>query len=248
MRYKILDIIRGITLIEMIIYHGLWDLVYVFDADFLWFRETGAYIWQQSICCTFILLSGFCWSLGKNKLKRGATVFLCGGIITAVTVLMMPAERIVFGVLTLIGSSMLIMIPLEKILKKIKGEIGGIISLLLFLLFRNINRGYLGFEQLNLLELPKEWYRNYITAFLGLPSRDFYSTDYFSLLPWFFLFLTGYFLYRWLHQKEKLEVLGNWKMNIPVIEWLGKNSLLIYMLHQPIVYGILYLCNLYVSI
>ena len=245
MRYKILDIIRGITLIEMIIYHGLWDLVYVFGWDFSWFKQSGAYLWQQSICWTFILLSGFCWSLGKNKMKRGATVFLCSAIITAITVLLMPAEQIVFGVLTLLGSSMLIMIPLEKILKKVKGEIGTTISLLLFFVFRNINRGYLGFEQLKPLELPKEWYRNNITAFLGLPGRDFYSTDYFSLFPWFFLFLAGYFLYQWMQQKEKIRVLNKMKINVPVVEWMGKHSLVVYMLHQPIVYGILYLCNLH---
>lgn len=244
MRYKILDIIRGITLIEMIAYHGIWDLVYVFGWDFSWFKQSGAYLWQQSICWTFILLSGFCWSMGKKKIKRGATVFLCGCAITVVTVLVMPGERIVFGVLTLLGTAMLLMIPLDKILKKVKGEQGMIISLLLFVVFRNVNQGYLGFEEWSFFKLPKVWYQNYITAFWGFPGDNFFSTDYFSLFPWIFLFLTGYFLYQWMQQKEKLKILNNIKINIPVVEWMGRNSLIVYMLHQPMVYGILYLGNM----
>ena len=50
----------------MIAYHACWDLVYLFHADWDWYRGTGAYIWQQSICWTFILLSGFCFSLGRR--------------------------------------------------------------------------------------------------------------------------------------------------------------------------------------
>lgn len=239
-RYKILDIIRGLTLIEMIIYHGIWDLVYVFGCDFLWFGQTGAYIWQQSICWTFIFLAGFCWNMGKNKIKHGSIVFIGGMIITGVTILFMPEEKIVFGVLTLLGSCMLLMVPLDKIFKKIKGEQGVIISFLLFVVFRNVNKGELGFEQLNFFKLPKEWYKNYITAYFGFPGDGFSSTDYFSIFPWMFLFLTGYFLYQWMQQKTKLQLLHKIKLKLPFVEWMGKNSLLIYMVHQPLVYGILF--------
>lgn len=239
-RYKILDIIRGLTLIEMIIYHGIWDLVYVFGCDILWFEQTGAYIWQQSICWTFIFLAGFCWNMGKNKIKHGSIVFIGGMIITGVTILFMPEEKIVFGVLTLLGSCMLLMVPLNKIFKKIKGEQGVIISFLLFVVFRNVNKGELGFEQLNFFKLPKEWYKNYITAYFGFPGDGFSSTDYFSIFPWMFLFLTGYFLYQWMQQKTKLQLLHKIKLKLPFVEWMGKNSLLIYMVHQPLVYGILF--------
>ena len=63
-RCRALDWIRGITLVSMILYHGAWDLVYLFGANWDWYRSKGAYVWQQSICWTFILLSGFCWALG----------------------------------------------------------------------------------------------------------------------------------------------------------------------------------------
>ena len=70
-RIASLDALRGLTLVSMIAYHACWDLVYLFHADWDWYRGTGAYIWQQSICWTFILLSGFCFSLGRRPL-RGA--------------------------------------------------------------------------------------------------------------------------------------------------------------------------------
>ena len=67
------------------------------------------------------MLSGFCWSLGKKKWKRGIIVFVAGMIISLVTIIAMPENRVLFGVLTLLGSSMLFMIPLEKILKSVSG-------------------------------------------------------------------------------------------------------------------------------
>ena len=91
-RYALLDELRGLDLISMMLYHACWDLVYLFHADWDWYRGTGAYIWQQSICWTFILLSGFCFSLGRRPLRRGLTVFGCGWVVTLVTVLFMPEE------------------------------------------------------------------------------------------------------------------------------------------------------------
>jgi len=237
-RLHLLDGIRGIVLISMIAYHFSWNMVYLYGARWAWYRSNAAYIWQQSICWTFILLSGFCWSMGRNHLKRGLIVFGGGVLVTAVTLLVMPQNRVVFGVLTLIGSAMLLLIPLEKFLRKIPTEIGFCTSFILFLLFRNINRGYLGFERINLIALPNSWYRNLFTTYLGMPSADFYSTDYFSLLPWFFLFVTGYYLYRIC---EKYSVL-QWKTlqkKLPFVDFLGKNSLLVYLLHQPVLYGVL---------
>ena len=56
-----LDTIRGLALVNMILYHLSWDQVYMFGADWDWYRSDGAYVWQQGICWTFILLSGYCF-------------------------------------------------------------------------------------------------------------------------------------------------------------------------------------------
>ena len=69
-----LDTIRGITLLSMMLYHTCWDLVFLFGKKIPGYSGLGGYVWQQSICWTFILLAGFCWSLGSHHLKRGLIV------------------------------------------------------------------------------------------------------------------------------------------------------------------------------
>ena len=130
-----LDTIRGITLLSMMLYHTCWDLVFLFGKKIPGYSSFGGYVWQQSICWTFILLAGFCWSLGSHHLKRGLIVSGSGILITFVTLLVMPESRVIFGVLTLIGSCMLLLIPMEKLLLKLRAEIGLAGSFLLFLLF-----------------------------------------------------------------------------------------------------------------
>ncbi len=237
LRYGFLDSFRGLVLISMIFYHACWDLVYIFNTNWSWYQGTGAYLWQQSICWSFILLSGFCWSLGSKPLKRGLLVFGAGMVVTIVTIVFMPEDRVVFGVLTLIGACMLLMILLERILKKIPAGWGCLASTLLFICTRNINRGYLGFETWNFVKLPEFLYRGRLMTFLGFMEQGFYSTDYFSLFPWIFLFITGYFGYRILKGKQGFMdkyFTGGCK----ALSFLGRHSLLIYMLHQPVIYGV----------
>ena len=236
-RLHFLDALRGFTLINMIAFHGLWNLVYLFGIRLNWYTGTPGYLWQQWICWTFITLSGFCWSFSRNHLKRGLTVFIGGLIVTAVTCIAMPESRIVFGVLTCIGSCMLLMIPVEKLAKKLPAAAGLAVSFGLFVLLRNVSAGSLGFEGWVICSLPASLYRNLLTAYLGFPPRSFFSTDYFPLLPWFFLFVTGYFLFRLLDARslnEKLFARGN----VPVLNWLGRHSLIVYLLHQPVLYGL----------
>lgn len=66
-------------------------------------------------------------------------------------------------------------------------------------------------------------------------SRYIHSTDYFSLIPWFFLFLTGYFLFRL--TGRYLKAAPDFGRCKPLCA-LGRRSLLVYMLHQPVLYGV----------
>ena len=236
-RLQLPDTIRGIVLVSMIIYHASWNLVYIYNVKWEWYHSRGAYLWQQSICWTFILLSGFCFSLGRRHLKNGLVVFGSGALVTAATLLFMPQNRVVFGVLTCIGSCILILTVTEKLWKKVRAEGGIIVSFLLFLLTKNINSGYLGIADIKVVEIPTEWFSNYLTAYLGFPPRGFYSTDYFSLFPWLFLFMTGFYLYQIFMKREILKKKFMEK-GIPVFSFLGKHSLLIYLLHQPVIYGV----------
>jgi uncharacterized membrane protein len=235
-RYHLLDTFRGVLMVNMVAYHGMWDLVYLFGVKAGWYAGTPKYLWQQFICWSFILLSGFCWSMSRNHLRRGLLVFGGGGVITLVTCLLMPENRIVFGVLTCIGSCMLLMIPLEKLLRRVNAGGGAAASFVLFLLLRNVPSGTLGFERLVIAPLPEGLYRNLLTAWLGFPYPGFYSTDYFSVIPWLFLFVTGYFLFRLLEAKA-LNARLFFRGNVPVLNWIGRHSLLVYMAHQPVLYG-----------
>ena len=249
-RYHLLDFIRGITLISMLAYHLLWDLVYIFRVDMPWYKSNVGYVWQQSICYTFILLSGFCATFGRNRLKRGLIVTGGSAVITLVTLIFMPSAKIIYGVLTLIGICMLISIPFDKIGKKINPYVGLSVCLLLFFITRNVytvdypNYGELGFEGLHIVDLPAEWYANYFTALFGFPPRGFFSTDYFPLIPWAFLFFSGYFIHA-VFEKHRLMRLLTPNL-CPPLQFIGKHTLPIYMAHQPVVYGILYLLFLFV--
>ncbi len=242
-RYNFLDNVRGLTLISMILYHALWDLVYMFGVNIRWYHSDGAYIWQQSICWTFILLSGFCWHLGRRKLRRALLVLATSATISLVTVLWMPDNLILFGVLSAIGTGMLLMIPLDKVFRKSNPYIGLIICFVLFMLTKKINSGMLGFGDWSLCSLPEGWYANLFTAYLGFPPEDFWSCDYFSVIPWIFLYQTGYFLYIIVEKKQLLKYLHMPK--IPLLAWLGRNSLFVYVVHQPVVYAVLWMVMKY---
>jgi len=236
-RLHFLDAFRGFLMINMISYHGMWDLVNLFGIPAGWYAGTPKYLWQQFICWSFILLSGFCWSFSRNHLRRGLLVFGGGVVISLTTCILMPENRIIFGVLTCIGSCMLLLIPLEKWLKKLPAAAGLALSFGLFVLLRNIPSGSLGFERLAICPLPDVLYRNLLTAYLGFPPRAFFSTDYFPLFPWFFLFVTGYFLFRFLEERKLNETLFG-RGRVPVLNWVGRHSLIVYLLHQPVLYGL----------
>lgn len=173
-RYALLDELRGLDLVSMMLYHGCWDLVNLFGIQADWYYGLPGHLWQQSICWVFILLSGFCVQLGHHTLRRGAQVFGAGALVTAVTLLFMPEDRVIFGVLTLLGSAMLLTGLLEKPLRHIPPAAGFAISAVLFALTRNVSAGYLGFGSLRLW-LPQTLYANCVTA-------------YFGFYPWWFLF------------------------------------------------------------
>ncbi len=217
----------------MVIYHFVWDLHCI--AGIRWGSFSSAYnfLWQQSICWTFILISGFCYFLSNHPL-RNAIFTLSGGIaVTLVTVNAAPRSAIYFGVLIFLGSAMILLLPIRKPLYKIPPVAGIVGSFLLFILCYNITEKSLAF---GLLELPHSLYKNMFTAFWGFPHRGFFSADYFSFLPWIFLFLSGFFLCS-LIKKLKTEPKFLY-FKIPVFEWIGRRALIIYLAHQPILYGI----------
>lgn len=117
-RYALLDELRGLDLVSMMLYHACWDLVFLFDVNMRWYAGTPGRLWQQTICWVFILLSGFCAPFGRYMLRRGTVVFGAGAVVTLATLVFMPEGRVIFGVLTFLGTAMLLTGVLEPLLKK----------------------------------------------------------------------------------------------------------------------------------
>lgn len=143
LRSGTLDSLRGLTLFSMIAYHLCWDLVYLRGLPWAWYNGFWAYIWQQSICCTFILLSGYCCQASRHPIRRGAISFFGGAAVSLATALVTPEEPIRFGVLTFLGTAALLTVPLRPLLARIPPRLGLVLSFSLFLLARDVNHGYL---------------------------------------------------------------------------------------------------------
>ena len=234
-RYALLDELRGLDLISMMLYHACWDLMFLFGIWMDWYAGMPGRLWQQTICWVFILLSGFCAPFGRHMLRRGVTVFAAGALVTAVTLVFMPGDRVIFGVLTFLGTAMLLTGVLEPLLKKVMPAVGLAVSAVLFAVCYPVGLGWVGLGGWKLM-LPQSLYANYFTVFFGFYPDWFYSADYFGLLPWLFLFWAGYYLHKSVGRR-RMEPLR--RPVCPPLGWMGRHSLLLYLLHQPVIYGVL---------
>lgn len=238
-RIRLFDALRGLALANMIVYHGVYDWVSVFGRSAAWFTQTNyARGWQQAICWTFLLVAGAVFSYGRNPLRRGALIFGCGMLLTAVTLLAMPSEQILFGVLHLIGAAILITALLRRILERLWALPAAMGSFTLFLLLRGVPGGSIGIGRFS-AALPRALYRSPLLFPLGFPGPGFYSADYFPIVPWLFLFWTGMFLWRFLRPRTEKMLRG--KQICRPLEWLGRHSLIIYLLHQPALLAVVFL-------
>ena len=238
MRYPLLDTLRGFSILSMVLYHFCWDLVNLKGRILPWYSSTPGYLWQQSICWAFIFISGFSLALSlrhKNRtaaLKKAVLLLLLGSLITAVTLLVMPQDPIWFGVLFLLGAAALVL-PLLGVRTSLPPAAACFFSFLFFFCTRNLPTGFLGFEHLLGPRLPSSLYTHGLPgAFLGFRGDAFHSADYFPLFPWVFLFAAGYFACRALLKEDALPhaFLGGSR----VLSFPGRHSLLIYLLHQPL--------------
>ncbi len=106
-RCHFINVLRGAALINMFIYHAVWNMHNLFGQNISWLHATPAYLWQQSGAALFIFLSGFCWALSHKHIKRSLTILGCAFLIFAVTYFFDSNNLITFGILSFIGSAML---------------------------------------------------------------------------------------------------------------------------------------------
>ena len=237
-RLWLLDALRGAALVNMLAYHALYDGVYVFGHTGGWYdiSAPGCHIWQQYICWSFLLLSGYSATLARRPLKNGLVVAGCAAVLTVATAVYMPSQAIWFGVLHLNAAAMLLTCLLRPLLQACPAGPGLAVCAALFALTNQLPYGYLGFEGLRLVRMPASLYRANL-FWLGLPDlTKFSSADYFPLLPWLFLFWCGWFLARLWRPRT-----GRAPAALRPLAFAGRHTLAVYMAHQPVLYGALWL-------
>jgi len=118
------DALRGLALLNMLAYHALYDWVYVFGHTGGWYNISapGCHLWQQYICWSFILLSGFSLPLARRPVRNGLLVAACAALLTAATVLFLPSESIWFGVLHLNATAALLTCLVRPLLQRIPAK------------------------------------------------------------------------------------------------------------------------------
>lgn len=236
-RIHTLDELRGLALIAMIVYHTLYDLATMYGMPIGIGTDPGLVAFQRCICCTFIVVSGISARLSRNTGRRGCIVFGAAIVLTLVTAIFLPDFQILFGILHCLGLSMILFAFLRKPLSHGSPWVWFGVFLLLFILTFELPQGYVGVPGFIRVVLPQRLYRSEYLFFLGLPHPSFWSSDYFPLFPWFFLFLAGTSLGRFAEQGRFPAF--TYKLRVPALAFAGRWSLAIYMLHQPVIYGVL---------
>ncbi len=233
-RYTELDIIRSLAVIGMVVYHGAYDLQMFqgLDIDV----TTGLWkVFERVVAITFLLLVGISFAISWNRttpekrrikfIKRGLIVLGCSMLVSLGTYIADPGTYVRFGVLHLIGTSILLL-PLFATLRE-----------------KNLMIAFplmIAHAWVPLLRVPSEWLLP-----LGLMPANFETVDYFPLIPWFGVVLMGLvigqlFYVDHLHWRAKLPHLKPITHNLtPIITFPGRYALLIYLLHQPVFIGIM---------
>lgn len=223
-RFWEIDLLRGLAVIIMIVFHFLFDLI--FFANYSIDLYSGFWYWIGRLAAVSMLfLVGVSLTISFNRKKqsfgffflRGIKIFALGLFITLITFLFLPQGTIWFGVLHSIGFSIILGYFFIK-RKKLALIIGSILILIgIFLSQFSFNFAWL--------------------LWLGLFPKNFYTFDYFPLLPWFGIVLLGIFagnkFYAQGNRSFELKESGN-NLFAKIVSFLGRNSLTIYLIHQPI--------------
>lgn len=213
-----LDALRGISILGMVGIHLLYDLAAPLPLPLKLLQEWGG--------CIFLLLSGICITLGHRPIRRGLLVLGCGAVCTLVTwgmyALGFASNQLIiwFGVLHCLGVCMLLWSVFRRLSPLPMGALAGIFIVLGFCLESVL--------------LPTPW-----LIPLGIRFSGFVSADYFPLLPNLGFFLLGAVAGRKLYWKKQSLFSGVRPLRF--LCFCGRHSLTIYLLHQPILCGILWL-------
>lgn len=242
-RFWEIDTLRGVAIVMMITYHLIFDLYY-FGILPIQINTLLLWIFARSTAFLFLLVVGISLTLSYHRallqrtsrlgdenrpilwkyLKRGFKIFVLGLLITLVTWVFIPGNFIVFGVLHFIGLAIILEYPfLDK--KYVNLALAAIFMILGI--------------YLDQLVFSEPW-----LLWLGLKPAIFHTVDYFPLLPWLGVVSLGLFvgntLYFNYQRQFRIPDISDHHL-IKLTSFLGRHSLLIYLIHQPILIITLYL-------
>ena len=233
-RIHFMDEVRGFAVLCMIFYHAFYSLAFVFGLDWglkllLFFMPA-----EPFFAGLFIFISGISSDLSHSNLKRGAKLLAVALLVTLVTVVFLPQERILFGILHFLSCAMLLFGCIQKPIRRVPLAVGLAVCVVLYLATFQVGEGVACFA----IKLPGALYQTDCLAPLGFHSSSFYSADYFPILPWIFVFLAGTFVGR-LAAEERFPK-WMYTRRIPFLSWLGRHALIVYIVHQPVIFALAY--------
>ncbi len=238
-RIYLMDELRGFAVFCMVFYHGFYTLAYLYNLKAGMVLLNFFMPAEPYYAGLFMLISGISSDLSHSNLKRGIKLLGIALAITLVTYFVVPQDIIVFGILHFLSVCMILYGLLKPISDRFRFSWAAIAACtVLYLCTMGISRGYLGFSPQLGVQLPSSLYQTNWLAPLGIYNSVFRSSDYFALFPWIFVFAAGTFL-------GKLAALGRfpaftYQSRVPFFSWLGRNALILYIVHQPVIYGVCY--------
>ncbi|MBT6291633.1 MAG: DUF1624 domain-containing protein [Rhodospirillaceae bacterium] len=233
-RYALLDVARGGALLLMFVYHFSWDLTFFRMADFQIFSDW-KWIWFAKFIASIILfVMGVAQVMARRRnpagldptviLRRLAIIAVAAGLVSAATFIVDARSYIFFGILHHIAAASVILLAIHRLP-----------SVVLVVLAAGVALApeYLRFDFFN---------ADYF-LWLGLYTDAPGSVDYVPLLPWLALPLAGVLAGRIMFRGDAVPAMLAWAPNDPVskaVHYLGRHSLIVYLIHQPILFGGLY--------
>lgn len=228
-RFLLIDELRGIGLIYVVIFHIIYDLTYIFPIGIKFMELPWMNILREIMVGMLILISGISCNFSRSNFKRSIITLGFAVLISIVTYIMGEQYFISFGILHFLGVSMLIYALFQKIVVKIPIKVGLLCFGLLFMLFK-VNAS---------IFYPSDAKHTFWNFMIGRYPDSFLSSDYYPLLPWIFIFFAGTYLGKWIIEDKNNEKLT--KNHSKTLCLIGQHTMIIYLLHQPIIYGMMYI-------
>lgn len=238
-RIHFMDEVRGFDILLMVVFHGFYTAGYIFNLGwgrilFLFFQPA-----EPFFAGLFIFICGVSCRLSRNNLKRGSLLLLIALSITLILWIFLPDQIILFGILHFLGVAILIFAFLRPVLNRIKPLTGLIICgvLLIITWWVPYYHGHLiGIKGLLSWNIPSSLNKWWLYP-LGLGYLP--SSDYFPIIPWIFCFFAGSFAGVWAAKGR----FPRWmyRQRVPFLSKIGRHTLLIYILHQPVIYAVFYI-------